>query len=176
MSWEPAFYAVQEEGLMVNVMTIVTRDFKPALDVLYPIEAALPETNPRFLRDFQERNLGMSPGLQFPSLSVGPLSNVSSPSDGLDRLTEDMQFEARIGVTDDSFDNVTIRLSRYIGTLNAVLYTARKKTKRDFFVNMSTQIFGFNLELRHVYEPFRDVNSQIFRSAWIGITIKVNEA
>lgn len=77
-----------------------------------------------------------------------------------------------VGVTADSAANVTRKIMRYIGTLDAVLRSARKA---DWFVNMSVQVFGLVLEMEHVYGPIRERESIYFRDALLQVTILVNE-
>lgn len=175
MVWTPAYNAVQEEALIDNVIRIVERDFKAALDVFYPIEAALSETNPRYLRDFQERVLGWAPALVFPSLAVKPSRNASTEDADQAMLREAIRFDSRISVTDDSVASTTQRIMRYAGTYNMVLRTAAKKTKADFFRNMSVTVFGLVLELEHVYGPFRTDESVFMTRVDIQGTILINE-
>lgn len=172
MPWTPKFQAVQEEALVANILTIVTRDFKHALDYFYPIEAALPASDPRYLSDFQERTLGQIVKNDFPCLAIGPNRNASTPSDDEGRLIEAVRIDNYIGVVDDSPATVTERIMRYVGTYDAVLRSARKA---DYFVNMSVQRFGLVLELEHVYGPIGTDKIAHFRGAQIQATITVNE-
>jgi hypothetical protein len=174
--WSPAYNAVQEEGLLDNILTIVARDFKEALDVLYPIEAVLPVTDPRHLLDFQERSLGQIQRLVFPSLAIGPNRNASTEDADQAMLREAIRFDSWIGVTDDSDETVTRRVTRYAGTYDMVLRTAAKKNKSDFFRNMSAKVFGLVLELEHTYGPIGTENSVHFRSVKIEGTILINES
>lgn len=176
MVWVPAYNAVQEEGLVDNVLTIVTRDFKEALDVYYPIEAAFSDTDPRYLRDFQERSLGQIQRMVFPSLAIGPVRNASTEDADQAMLREAIRFDSWIGVTDDSAENVTRRIMRYVGTYDAVLRTSAKKNKTDWFRNMSVVVFGLVLELEHIYGPIGTEDSVYFRSAKIEGTILINES
>lgn len=176
MVWVPAYWAVQEEALIDNILAIVTRDFKAALDTFYVTEAALPETDPRYLRDFQERSLGQIQRLVFPSLAIGPNRNASTEDADQAMLREAIRFDSWIGVTDDGDETVTRRAMRYAGTYDAVLRTAAKKNKRDFFRNMSTQVFGLVLELEHTYGPIGSEDSVHFRSVKIEGTILINES
>lgn len=171
MPWTPKFEAIQEEALVDNVLTIVREDFKAALDYFYPIEAALPDTNPRYLRDFQEHALGQIVQNVFPCFAISPNRNASTPSDAADRLIEGVRIDTYVGVTDDSPATVTTRIMRYIGTLDAVLRSARKSR---YFVNMATP-FGFVLEMEHVYGPIGTRESSLFRGAQLQLTITVNE-
>lgn len=175
MVWVPAYNAVQEEGLIDNVLTIVEEDFKQALDVFYPIEAALTDDDPLFLRDFQERKMGQIQRLVFPSFALSPVRNASTEDADQAMLREAIRLDGWVGVTDDSTDHVTRRLTRYIGTLNIVLRTAAKKNKSRFFRNMSTVVFGLVLELEHVYGPIGQRESIFFQSALIQMTILINE-
>lgn len=175
MAWESAYDAVQEEGLIDNIVVIVQRDFKNALNMFYPIEAALPVSDPRYLLDFQEISLGQVQRLVFPSLAIGPVRNASTEDADQAMLREGIRFEAWIGVTDDSPSNVTRRIMRYANTFNMVLRTSAKKTKADWFRNMSVTVFGLVLELEHVYGPIGLEKSIYFRSVRIEGTVLINE-
>lgn len=172
MVWTPKFQAIQEEALVANVMTIVTRDFKEALDYFYPIEAALPVSDPRHLIDFQERTLGQIVKNEFPCLAIGPNRNASTSAADEGRLIEAVRIDCYLGVVDDSPATVTQRIMRYVGTFDAVLRSARKA---DYFVNMSVQTFGFVLEMEHVYGPIGTDKMALFRGARVEVTITVNE-
>lgn len=172
MVWSSKFQAVQEEALIANILTIVQRDFKEALDVFYLTEAALPESDPRFLRDFQERSLGQIVNQVFPCFAIAPNRNASTEADAGDRLVEVHRIDTYVGVTDDTPANVTQRIMRYMGTLDAVLRSARKA---DYFRNMSTQVFGLVLEMEHEYGPIGKSKSSLFRGAQLQLTITVNE-
>lgn len=172
MVWTPKFYAVQEEALVDNVLTIIQRDFKAALDVFYTIEAALDPSDPEYLRDFQEHALGQIVRNVFPCVAIGPNRNASTESDGGDRLSEAVRLDIYVGVTDDTPAHVTRRIMRYMGTLDAVLRSARKS---DYFRNMSTQVFGLVLEMEHIYGPIGSEKSVLFRAGILQVTITVNE-
>lgn len=176
MVWVPALNAVQEEGVIDNILFIVERDFKLALDTFHTTEAALPVTDPRYLKDFQEREWGGISGLVYPSLAVGPLREASTLADAGDRLRGAIQFVAWIGVTDDSRKNAGKRITRYANAFEMVLRTAALKSKRDFFRNMSTQSFGLVLdEMEHDYGPIGDKNSIFFSSVRVTGTLIINE-
>lgn len=172
MPWTPKFHAVQEEALVENILTIVTRDFKDALDYFYPIEAELAQSDPRYLHDFQERTLGQIVKNEFPCLAVAPNRNASTCAADEGRLIEAVRIDNYIGVVDDSPATVTQRIMRYVGTFDAVLRSARKA---DYFVNMSVQTFGFVLEMEHIYGPIGTDKMALFRGARIEVTITVNE-
>lgn len=176
MTWIPAFNAVQEEGIIDNILFIVERDFKEALDVYHPIEKDLDPDDPRYLRDFQEREWGRIVGLSFPALAVGPNRMASTLSDGGDRLRNAVLFSAWIRVTDDTTRNVGVRAARYANAFEMVLRTAALKTKRDFFRNMSTMSFGVVLdEMEHEYGPVSPRDSVLYQDVRINGTLIINE-
>jgi hypothetical protein len=170
--WTPKYYAVQEEGVIDNALTIIQRDFKQALDVFYPTEAALSPDDPQYLEDFQERELGQIQKLVFPCLAIGPNRNPLTASDADDRLEEDVKFEIYIGVTADSAANVTRKIMKYTGTVDAVL---RSAPKSDWKRNMSTIMFGIVLELEHVYGSIREGKSMFYRDSLMVARLSFNE-
>ncbi len=172
MSWQPKYYAVQEEGVIDNALFIIERDFKAALDVFYPTEAAFDPDDPQYLEDFQERSLGQIQKLVFPCLAIGPNRNAATESDARDRLKQAVRFDLYVGVTADSMANVTTKIMRYMGTLDAVLRSARKS---DWSRNMSTIIFGIVLEAEHVYGSIREGKSVYYRDALMQVTLSFNE-
>ena len=172
MVWAPLYFAVQEEGVIDNALFIIERDFKDALDVFYPIEAALDADDPQYLEDFQERSLGQIQKLVFPCLAIGPSRNAATESDAQDRLHQAVRFDIYVGVTADSMANVTKKIMRYMGTLDAVLRSARKS---DWRRNMSSIIFGIVLEAEHVYGSIREGKSVYYRDALMQVTLVFNE-
>lgn len=173
MPWTPLFEASQEEALVDNVMTIITRDFKLALDQRYPIEAALPTTDPRYLPDFQERELGQIVGNNFPSVSVGP--NRGSAGDGPNGecLRESVLIDIYIEVTDDAPATVTRRIMKYRATMDMVL---RSAPIADYFVNMSIDAFAFVLDdIDYFYGPIGQRQTANFRGVLLQVPIKINE-
>lgn len=173
----PKYFAVQEEGVIDNILYIVERDFKELLDIFNPIEAVLPVTDSRHLLDFQERTLGQFAGLAFPALEISPNSSASIQADGADRLEEAVRFSARIGVTDDGTQTVTRRAMKYAVAFEAVLRTAATKNKSDFFRNMSNQMFGLVLdEVEKFYGPVGTRESIYYRSVRIDAAIRFNES
>lgn len=172
MVWAPRYFAVQEEGVIDNALFIIQRDFKEALDVFYPTEAALSADDPQYLEDFQEHSLGQIQKLNFPCLAIGPNRNAATESDARDRLQQAVRFDIYAGVTGDSAANVTTKMMRYMGTLDAVLRSARIS---DWKRNMSTIIFGIVLEAEHVYGSIRERESIYYRDALMQVTLTFNE-
>jgi hypothetical protein len=172
VTWSTNIVAVQEEGIIDNALFITKRDFKEALDVLYPIEAALSPDDPQYLEDFQEHSLGQIFRLQFPCFAIGPNRTASALADAGDRLKEAVRFDIYMGVIADSADNVTRKIMRYVGTEDLVLRAAQKS---DWKRNMSVQTFGIVLEMEHVYGPIRGEASTYFRDALLQVTLTLNE-
>ena len=67
---------------------------------------------------------------------------------------------------------MTKKILRYMGTLDAVLRSARKS---DWKRNMSTIIFGIVLEAEHVYGSIRERESIYYRDALMQVTLVFNE-
>ena len=164
MTWAAKYNAVRNEKLMANVSALLTRDFKPALDVLNPGED---------LDDFREKALGQVKGLDYPCLGLSPRRGASSPSDDAARVGQAFHFDLQYGVTDDGPDTVTNRIMKYSSTMEAVLLAA---TKNDFFAGMPGQVFGFVVETEWEFGPFGIVKgvSTLFRAAQMSVTITVN--
>lgn len=173
MPWSPAFEASQEEALVDNVLMIIERDFKDALDYFYPIEAALDPTDPRYLHDFRERELGQIVKNEFPCLAIGPNRGTSADGPNGECLRESPLIDLYIGVVDDSPRNVTRRIMRYRVTLDAVL---RAAPISDYFRNMSVEAFAFVLdEIDYIYGPIGDEKVSLFRGAVLQVPIRINE-
>jgi hypothetical protein len=172
MVWTPKYFAVQEEGVIDNALFVIQRDFKDALDVFYPTQAALSPDDPQYLEDFNERTLGQIEKQDFPCLAIGPNRNAATESDARDRLKQAVRFDIYVGVTADTSANVTRRILRYMGTLDAVLRSARKS---DWSRNMSTIMFGIVLEAEHVYGSIREGKSVYYRDALMQVTLLFNE-
>lgn len=173
MPWTPLFEASQEEALVDNVMTIITRDFKLALDQRYPIEAVLPATDPLHLLDFQEREFGQIVGNNFPTLAVGPNRGTAGDGPNGECLRESVLIDIHIGVIDDTPTNVTRRIMRYRATMDMVL---RSAPISDYFVNMSVEAFAFVLdEIDYFYGPIGQKQAANFRGALLQVPIKINE-
>jgi hypothetical protein len=172
MAWTPKYHAVQEEGVINNALLVIERDYKEALDYFFPTQAALSPDDPQYMEDFQERAVGQIQRLVFPTLAIGPNRNAGTESDAADRLNQAVRFDIYVGVTADSGRAVSIKLMRYMNTLDAVLRTAKKSDwKRD----MSAIIFGIVLELEHVYGSIRERESIYYRDALMQVTLVFNE-
>jgi hypothetical protein len=170
--WQPRYFAMQEEGVIDNALFIIERDFKEALDTFYVTEAALSPDDPQYLEDFQERSWGQIQKLVFPCLAIGPNRNAATESDARDRLSQAVRFDLYVGVTADSMANVSRKITRYMGTLDAVL---RSALISDWKRNMSTIIFGVVLEAEHVYGSIRERESIYYRDALMQATLVFNE-
>lgn len=165
MPWTPTNEAVSEEALVDNILALVTRDFKDALDYFYPTEG---------LPDFAERALGQVLGNEAPMLGIGPVRNASTLSDDSAYLKEALRVDLAVGVIDDGPDTVTRRIMRYMRVLEAVL---RRGNKNDFFSSINTaRTFGFSLDCEHVYRQDIRTNTSIyFRDATLQLTVLINE-
>lgn len=173
MVWTPKFFAVQEEGLIANIFQIFERDFKEALDALFPIEAALDPDDPSYLPDFRERAWGQIVKNEFPCLAIGPNRTLSGDGPNEECIRQTVYPEIYIGVVDDSPENVTKRIMRYVNTAELVL---RSASFADYSRDMSVVFFGFVLdEIEHVYGPIGQSQSALFRGAVLQPVFKFNE-
>lgn len=165
MVWTPRFQAVSEEALVDNILVLVERDFKLALDYFYPAEG---------LDDFAERALGMVLGNDPPMIGIAPVRNASTQSDDAAYLTETLRVDLAVGVTDDGPQTVTRKIERYMRVLEAVL---RAGNKNDFFGTInSPRTFGFSLDCEHVYRQDIRTNTSIyFRDATLQVTVNIQE-
>lgn len=165
MVWTPKFLAVSEEALADNLLVLITRDYKLALDYFYPgVE----------LPDFAERALGQVLGNAAPMLGIAPVRNASTSSDDAAYLKEALRVDLAIGVTDDGPDTVTRKIMRYMRVMEAVL---RAGNKDEFFGTVaSTRTFGFSIDCEHVYRQDIRTNTSIyFRDATLQLTVEIKE-
>lgn len=166
MTWIAKYKAVSEEALIDNTLALVVRDFKSALDDLYPSES---------LDDFAERSMGMVLGLEAPALGIGPRRNASVSSDDDSHLKEILGMDLAVIVIDDNPILVTRKIMRYMRTLEQVL---RRGSKNDFFgtVDGGELTFGFSLDCEHVYEQDILVNASTYlRKATLRVLVNINE-
>lgn len=167
MAWTPKFEAVSEEALIDNILVLVTRDFKLALDYFYPTAR---------LEDFAERALGQVLGNEAPMLGIAPVRNASTLSDDGSHLQEALRVDLAVGVTDDGPQTVTRKIERYMRVLEAVL---RRGNKDDFFGTVNTlRTFGFSLDCEHVYWQdirLHRIQSIYFRDATLQLTVNIHE-
>lgn len=162
MTWAARFNSVRDEDLIANMLTIIERDYKPALDVLYPTLD---------LSDFKQTAIGQIIRLEFPCLSASPRSNASSPSEDGGYLRQAFRVGFQVGVTDDSDAHVTNRIMWYMTTMGEVL---RSATKADMFAGMAAQTFEYVFESEWEYGPSGQNESILFRAADMTATITVN--
>lgn len=168
MSWTPQFSACFEGPIIANVLTIVTRDMKSALDYFYQADN---------LPDFAERSLGTEKGLEFPILVIGPRSNLVDTVDDDSHLIEPIIVELKIGVTADSSDLAMTKIMKYVRALDAVL---RSASKADYCANMtnSTNVpFAFMVDVTHTYGPLgaNDSRTTYFKPASLELILNFRE-
>lgn len=163
MPWTPRYSAVFEEGLIDNLLTVITRDFKLALDYYYADDD---------LPDFAERTLGQELGNEYPMLALVPVRNAATESEDRARVLQAVRINLMVGVVDDGPDTVTQRIMRYVRALDAVI---RSASKNDLTANMGVQVFGLSVEAEHSYGPIGDNSSIYFRPAILELLMTFNE-
>jgi len=165
MAWapNPQEPAANFEGPIIeNVLTLITRDFKEALDYYFAADA---------LEDFRERALGQILGNEFPCLAITPRDNPVEESADRSHLVEAARVNIYIGVAGDGPNTVTRKIMKYVKVMDAILRTGR----RDFFTGMSNP-FGIVLDVRHSYGPIGGPQENIyFRGALVELTVNLNE-
>lgn len=167
MSWEPKYQARFEGPLIDNILALVTRDMKFALDYFFPAEN---------LPDFVERSLGTEKGLEFPILVIGPRTNPIESSADRARLIEAPTVEIQIGVIAESADKAMQLIQKYVLALDHVL---RAGSFADYTSGLSSQgTFGFQVNVSHEYGGLRTTpeRSSYFKSARLDASIQFNEA
>jgi hypothetical protein len=149
------------EGQIVeNCLTILTRDFKGALDYYYPGDA---------LKDFAELELGPPLRNVFPSGAVEPSRNSVTESADRSHQIEVCRIRIYICVTSDGPKATTRLLFKYVRVAHLVLQNAR----RDFFTGMSNP-FEVVLDFEHAYDAVRG-ETIIYRAAAIELTVGLRE-
>lgn len=164
MAWtpnpnEPA--AMFEGPATQNCLTILTRDFKEALDYYYEDED---------LPDFDERTLGPPLRNTFPCLAVEPRTNRVEESADRSHLVEVVRIRLFMAVTADGPSKVTELIMKYVRVAHLVLQTAR----RDFFTGMSNS-FEVVLGFEHAYDVVRSNDTIISRAGAIEVTVSLRE-
>ena len=168
MTWTPRFSARFEGPIVDNVLAIVTRDMKSALDYFYPSDE---------LPDFVERSLGTELGLEFPILVIGPRSNPVETVDDDSHLIEPQVIELKVGVIAESPDAAMRKIMKYVRALDAVL---RSASKSDYCANMTNgnnQPFGFAVDVTHIYGPLgaNDSRTTYFKPASLELSVQFRE-
>lgn len=168
MTFVPKFSARFEGPLIANVVAIVERDMKDALDYFYPADD---------LPDFVERSLGVERGLEFPIFVIGPRENLIETVDDDSHLVEPQRIEIKIGVVADSPDLAYEKIMKYVRAMDSVL---RSASKSDYCANMGTDNgapFGFILNVTHRYGPLGqdEGRTTYFKPASLELAIEFRE-
>ena len=150
------------EGPVVqNCLTILTRDFKEALDYYYEDED---------LPDFQERTLGPPLRNDYPCLAVEPRTNRVEEAGDRSHVLEVVRVRLFLAVTADGPTKVTELIMKYVRVAHLVLQTGR----RDFFTGMSNP-FEVVLGFEHAYDVVRSSDTGISRAGAIEVSVGLRE-
>lgn len=168
MSWTPKYSARFEGPIIANVLAIITRDMKAALDYFYSSDS---------LPDFAERSLGTEQGLEFPILVIGPRANSVETVADNSHLVEPQVIELKVGVTADSPGDALTKIMKYVRALDAVL---RSASKNDYCANMANGNdvpFGFSVDVTHSYGPLgaNEGRTTYFKPASLELTVNFRE-
>ena len=161
MPWTPkaSFSGVMEDVVVPNVKAIIEDNFKLALDYYYPSP---------ILPDFAEITLGQITRKEFPLLALGPIGNPAVESEDSARITNPVQIVLFLGVVADDAETVTTLIMKYVKVMHAVLLTA---TKADYFGDDNARVFGFSINVEHVYGAIRSNQTKLFRDATMLLTV-----
>lgn len=161
MTHAAKFNATLESTLIDNILALVTRDMKLALDHFYAADA---------LPDFKEKTLGAFLSLNFPALMIDPTGNDISQADDDSRLDNVLRVALFIAVTDTDESKTTRRLMKYLGCLDSVL---RSAAHTDY--TSGTGMFVLTTEVTHQYGPLGKGNGYYMRPASLTLQLKYSE-
>ena len=183
MPWQPNPQLPQAEfegPILQNCLTVLTRDFKEALDYHF---LDSPTYLTRYgvannvgasgadLDDFQERSLGPPLRNVFPCLGVEPVTNKVTEADDGSHFLEVARVQLNLAVTADGPDAVTILIMKYVAMVTRVLTQARWE-----LVEGLSNPFGVILvDFDHLYDRTRETNSVITRAAAVIMGIGFRE-
>lgn len=161
MPWTPkaSFSGIMEDVVVPNVKAIIEDNFADALDYFYPAQT---------LPDFAEITLGQVRRKEFPLLALGPVGNPAEESQDSARITQPILIALYLGVVADDADTVTTLIMKYVKVLHGVLLTA---TKAEYFAGVNERVFGYHLNIEHLYGAIRSNNTLLFRDATVLLTI-----
>jgi hypothetical protein len=161
MPWtpKPGFSGVMEDVVVPNILPIIHRDFKEALDFYFAADD---------LPDFAEHSLGQVKRKEFPLVAVGPIGNLVEESQDSARHTQPLRIALYLGVTADNDVGVTTLIMRYVKVMHGVLH---KASWADYFGADVNRIFGASLEIEHSYGALVTRETLLFRSATMVLTL-----
>lgn len=164
MPYTPKFEEPSESLFIDNVLAIIKRDMKSALDYFYPSDN---------LPDFVERVLGDFLSTEFPKLSIDPSEN--GPEQGGDGswVGEELKVNLIVAVKDADAPTATRKLMKYMRALKSVLRTAPTSDYVTGFPPNS--IFALRVEVVYRYLPRGQSATDSMRPAQLVLTLKFNE-
>lgn len=166
MSWTPRYSAVFEEPIIRNVLAIIERDMKAALDHWYPDDN---------LKDFVERSVGTERGVEFPMLVIGPRSNLIETDADLVSLIEPQIIEMKLATVDNNPADAYFRTMKYVRALDSVL---RSAAKADYTANMTSSTpFALIIDVTHEYLPLgvNDTRTSYVKPAGLELRLTFRE-
>lgn len=141
MPFTPKYEGLFESLIIDNVLAVVQRDMKLALDYFY---------RPENLPDLAQRTLGRFISLSLPALAIEPKGNSVEESEGGSYLSGVLSLTIFLAVEDADATEVTRKLMKYCRALDAVLKTA---SEADYMVGVTpNRIMAITREASHTYE------------------------
>jgi hypothetical protein len=169
VSFTPKYSAVFELPIIDNVLAIIARDMKDALDYFY-VSDNLP--------DFVERSIGTEHGFEYPILVIGPRSNLVETVADSSHLVEPIKIDIKIGVVDESSDGAYRKIMKYVRALDAVLRTATLADYCAGMINGTNRPFGFSVDVTHTYGPLgaNEERTTYFKPANLELSVNLRES
>lgn len=162
MPYAPKYSETADSLIIDNVMAIVKRDFKSALDHYYAADA---------LPDFTERTLGRFFKLTYPTFSIDPDRNATS-DDG-HYVEDDVRVNLFLAVDGTDAPTVTRKAMKYVRALKSILRTA---TVADYTVGFpANTIFALTVEMSYEYGLIGKNATGYEKPVNIELTLKFNE-
>lgn len=140
MPYVPKFQEPSDSLIIENVLTIVQRDFKAALDYFYPSEN---------LPDFVQRTLGRFFKLDYPTFAIDPARNGPEQSEDGSYVDEAIRVNLFFAVSNADAPTTEKLAMKYMSALKSIL---RSATSADYFAGFpGNTVFGLVVELSYEY-------------------------
>lgn len=160
----PRFEEASESLLIDNILAIIKRDLKLALDYYYAAD---------LLPDLVERALGSFQSTDYPKLAIDPNRNEPDESADASWIEEGLRINIFLAVTAADAPAVTRKLMKYLRALKSILRTAPSS---DYLTGFpSGSIFAPVLKLSYIYWPIAKDDTQYMRVVQVDLLIKFNE-
>lgn len=164
MPYVPKFQEPSESLIIDNVLAIIKRDMKSALDYFYAADN---------LPDFVERTVGQFVSLDYPKLAIDPNRNGPEQSGDGSWIADNLKVSLFLAVKGTDAPTVTRTLMKYMRALKSILRTAPASDYISGFPAGS--IFTPTIEFSYEYGLMGKNATEYMRPAQMDLTLKFNE-